>query len=167
MQPGGHARNLGQLAPRPVDADQDVLGDVIGRGGILDAADNEVPQQAGGGRPRLIDTALEVIRRPRWRSRLGSQRHPSLAPTDEPGPKWTHRRTPQFGFASFAPPCLRIQPALGRTVADIIREVGADRRVVVAALRRHNVTVTPRNTVARIASEPSTTLPTRPRGRQR
>ena len=42
------------------------------------------------------------------------------------------------------PSQLRIDLALGRTVGDIARDAGCARRVVVAALRRHGITVPPR-----------------------
>lgn len=44
------------------------------------------------------------------------------------------------------PAQLRIGLALGRTVTDIAREAGCARRVVVAALRRHEITVPARGT---------------------
>jgi hypothetical protein len=43
------------------------------------------------------------------------------------------------------PAQLRISLALGRTVADIAREAGCARRVAVAALRRHEITVPARD----------------------
>ena len=42
------------------------------------------------------------------------------------------------------PSWLRVELAVGTTVAEIARQVGAQRRVVVAALRRHEIEVPPR-----------------------